>query len=216
MPLAILAGWRDARPSPARALAVLAGGAGAIVALFTLRAWLDLISFETRVGGPASLVEATVGVALRLVRDVVLPTDLAVDVTVSRLGVEVAMLAMAGFAFAVAWTIAVVWQWAPRMIGLTMAGVAVGALSAGLHAGVALKYGFISDRYAHALLVGLTMAVAGWLEAYVSSRATLGNPTPSGVPQRLRRGSDSGQSPRSSASWPRSGALPRSRWRWCR
>jgi hypothetical protein len=167
VPLALLALGEGRPGSRVRGAAILAGGVAAVGSLLALRSWLGLVAFETHLDGPVRLVEASVGVGLRLLRDVVLPTDLAVDVTVSLPGAALASVCTFSFALAAGGLAAAVRQKRRELYGMTLAGFSIAALSAVLHAGVVQKYGFISDRYAYAMLIGLILATACIAEAYV-------------------------------------------------
>jgi hypothetical protein len=159
VPLALLVGSSRAAGARLRAAVVVGGGGLAVAALLGLRAWLELLPFEAGVDGPLRTLRAAAGVALRLLGDVLLPTDLAVDVSLALPGIGLTSLLLLGSAVgAWLWTRSLARRRAD-LLGPLLAGLALSALSAGLHAGVALKYGIISDRYAYALLVGLTASL---------------------------------------------------------
>jgi len=53
-----------------------------------------------------------------------------------------------------------------HLLGLLLASLSIVALSVGIHSGVAMKYGIISDRYAHATLIGLLLCGAALANCY--------------------------------------------------
>lgn len=166
VPLALLVACAQARGARARGAAVVCGGALAVASLFALRSWLGLLDFQTHVDGLWSIARASVGVALRLFRIALLPTDLAVDVTVPLPSLGVTLLVGLAAVAAVALLARSVARRRRAMLGPCLAGVSLIALTAVLHAGVVLKYGIASDRYGYAMLVGLAFAVAAALEAF--------------------------------------------------
>lgn len=177
VPLALLVAFSGAEGSRKRAAGAAAGGVLAIGALLGLRAWLELLPFEANVDGPLRALQAAVGVALRLLQVAFAPTDLAVDVSVPLPGPWLAgslsLLAVLGLGF---WAYRL-WRRRPELLGLLLAASSIMGLSAVLHAGVVLKYGIVSDRYAYALLVGLSLSLIVSAETWL--------PSPSAAESRL-------------------------------
>jgi len=167
VPLALLVGCADEAGAKRRGAAVLGGGVAAVGALLALRSALALLPFEANAQGPLAAVRATVGVLLRLVADALAPIDLAVDVTVPlpTAGVTALALLLAGGGSAA--LARAVWRRHRALLGPLLAGLSIAAASCALHAGVVLKYGIISDRYAYALLLGLVVTTAATLEAWL-------------------------------------------------
>jgi hypothetical protein len=168
LPLALLMGASRAESAKAKALAIAGGGVLAVAALLGLRRWLGLLPFEANVNGPLPAVRASVGVALRLLKDAVAPTDLAVDVSVPLPSAALSLPLLLG-------SVVGLGSWArslsrrrPDLLGPLLAGFAIAGLSAALHAGVVLKYGIISDRYAYALLIGLSVSLSVSVETWLS------------------------------------------------
>jgi len=144
LPLAAASAGERAR----RAIAAGVGGIAAIGALWVLRRAVGVIPFEPGDAGPLALLGAAASVGLRLAKDVVAPTDLAVYVSAPPLG-AIAVLVVAAFA---AMAFALDRALARRAIearALGWCGIAIAAATAALHAVVAIKYGAISDRYAY-------------------------------------------------------------------
>jgi len=172
VPLALLVGLRDSALAKRGGVAVVVGGVAAVSGVLALRHTLGLLPFETGVDGPVRALRAAVGVFLRLMGDALLPTDLAVDVTVPLPGFALTTLVAAG---GVAATVALARFVAAReraLLGPLLAGVGVVVMSCALHAGVVLKYGIISDRYAYALLLGLVITLTCACQAAVAAPAT--------------------------------------------
>ncbi|MGE5789066.1 MAG: tetratricopeptide repeat protein [Myxococcales bacterium] len=144
----------------------LVAGAGATLALMGLRSWLGLTALSAPTHNVGVMIRSCAGVMSRLVEDVLLPNDLAVDVTVrsptlgwSVLVIGVAGVVLAAFANAVQRT-------RRDLFGVALAGASLIGLSASLHAGVLVMFGHISDRYAYGMLagvlIGASAGIASW------------------------------------------------------
>ena len=81
------------------------------------------------------------------------------------------VLATLGGAAAAMWLVRKVAQRQRRMLGPLLAALSLALLSALLHAGVVLRYGVISDRYAYAMLVALVLLAAAVLESWLPHTA---------------------------------------------
>lgn len=165
VPLALIVGLRAPALAKRGGAAVLVGGVAAVGSLLALRHSLKLLPFETGADGPVRTLQATVGVFLRLLGDALLPTDLAVDVTVPLPSVAVTALVTVGGVAAATVLARFVAARERALRGPLLAGVAIVVMSSALHAGVLLKYGIISDRYAYALLLGLLVTLAATFQA---------------------------------------------------
>lgn len=178
LPLALLMGASQIEKAKVKAAAIVGGGVLAVAALLGLRRWLGLLPFEANLSGPLPAIRASVGVALRLLKDALAPTDLAVDVSVPLPSAALSLPLSLGSLVGLGLWARGLWRRRPDLLGPLLAGFAIVALSAGLHAGVVLKYGIISDRYAYALLIGVIMSlelsVETWLSAADASTALLG------------------------------------------
>jgi len=177
VPLALVVGLSRARGAALKAAAIGGGGALAIATLLGLRAWLSLMPFEANVDGPVRAARATAGVALRLLKDALGPTDLAVDVSVPLPSTGFACSLLLAGALGTALVARSLGRRRPELLGPLLAGSSIVGLSPALHAGVVLKYGIVSDRYAYALLIGLSLVLMlcaeTWLPAAEPDASTL-------------------------------------------
>jgi hypothetical protein len=181
VPLAALAACSTTPGARGRGAAFMGGGAAAVASLLALRRSLELVAYETHFDGPVRLVNAAAGVGFRLLKDVFLPTDLAVDVTITPPGIAVSA-ALFAIAAVATWGIAFAVRRTRRdMLGMTLAGISIAAMAVALHAGVATKFGFISDRYAYAMLIGLLLAGACLAEVFVPTTVADAPPLPAAL-----------------------------------
>lgn len=178
VPIGLLIGCSTAPSAKLRAASAALGGGLAVAALLSLRHALQLLPFEANVTGPLATVRAAVGVLLRLFKDAIAPTDLAVDVTIRlpSVGISVLVVLVAGGA-AIA-LVRYVSHKQRALLGPALAGSSIIAATCVLHAGVVLKYGIVSDRYAYAMLLGLLLTASSALEAWLpaSSGAEASSP----------------------------------------
>ncbi len=139
---------------------VLIAGATALGVLAALRRLFDIAPFVTEGVRVVDAPGAAAAVALRLLRNVLWPTDLAVDVTIVPLSLAAALIVttlLGALAFSL------VWGTRRRVASATPAtvlGSAAFFLLVVMHTGVALKYGFISDRYSYGAVAAIMLAVA--------------------------------------------------------
>ena len=142
-----------------------AGGSAGVAAMLVLRWLVGVQAFVAGDAGPFAYVEAAAGVALRLAKDVVAPTDLAVYVSVARVGVVgTASVLAASMAIAVLLDHALVRR-AVEARSLSWCGLAAAGATAVMHGAVAVKYGAISDRYAYEAAVAAALVGAAAFEA---------------------------------------------------
>jgi len=177
LPLSLLVATAPTRGSKQRGVAVALGGVLAVAALLGLRAGLGLLPFEANVDGPLRATRAAVGVFARLLGDALFPVDLAVDVTVPLPGAGLSALLLAlsaGLSLLLARAVA---RRRPSMLGPALAGLSIVAATCALHAGVMLKYGIISDRYAYALLIGLLLTSAALVETWLPETTEVPSPS---------------------------------------
>lgn len=174
--LSALVGLRHTQAPRLKAAAVVTGGLLAVVALLGLRKWLGLLDYEANLGEPLRILRAAAGVALRLLKVTILPTDLAVDVSVPLPSTAVALAFWAGGVVVLggcAWRLSLKRR---ELLGPLLAGFASMGSSSALHAGVVLKYGIVSDRYAYALLLGLAVSLVVAAEAWLPTERTSSSP----------------------------------------
>ena len=160
VPLGLLCLGEKGRSAPARAAATLAGGGVAVAAILQLRSWLRLADMELHGFDLASLFKTNVGVALRLVKDVCFPFDLAVDVSIVEPTLPTVILVLIVAAAMTIWLPYFIGRKQRHLLGLVLAGMSIVALSVVVHSGVAMKRGIISDRYAYATLIGVFVCAA--------------------------------------------------------
>ncbi len=141
-----------------RALATLAGGGAAVLIVAGLRRGLGLIAMEPPSASPSIWMRATAAVGLRLVRDLVAPTDLAYAVTPSLPSLSASVLTLVSTAGVFA--LGFVWlrRRAPDSLAPYAAGVIVLGVGFVAHAAVLIRFGNIADRYAYVALVGAALA----------------------------------------------------------
>jgi hypothetical protein len=178
VPLALLTACSERwSATPRRAgAAVLGGGALAVAALLALRAVLGLLDFDVHVDSAVQAASATLAVALRLLKDAILPSDLAAYVTLTLPSPALVGLAAVGTLAAATWLVRRIARDQRRMLGPALAGLSLAPLSALLHAGVVLKYGVIADRYAYAMLVALLLIGCAALESWLPPVAAVDAP----------------------------------------
>jgi len=144
-------------PGRARAVAVAGGGVAAAVATMVLRRLVGVGSYDSQPWSVVGALAASVATALRLARDVVMPTDLAMLVTPSAPGPGLTILVV-GMAVAV---VAVTDRWlagrTPALRPVAWAAWALASSQAAVYAIVVLQLGPISDRYAYGFVVAAAL-----------------------------------------------------------
>jgi tetratricopeptide (TPR) repeat protein len=162
--LALVALARPARRGAA-AGAVLAGGAAALVVVALLRRAVGVTAYDTPPWHLADAVRASVATALRLLRDVVWPTDLSIYVTAPALGpaaFAIAALALALGAFACDRVLA---AHAPGARPAAWLAFAIVSAQAAVYAMVVVTLGPLSDRYAYGTVVAAAFLVTALARA---------------------------------------------------
>jgi hypothetical protein len=149
-----------ADPARGRVVAIAVGGGAAAVATVALRHLVGVASYESQPWSVVAALEAAVATGLRLARDVVLPTDLALLVTPPSPGVGPTILVLAAvLAIAVA-----IDRWlaprAPALRPLAWAAWGLAASQAAVYAIVVVQLGPISDRYAYGFVVAAALVGA--------------------------------------------------------
>jgi protein O-mannosyl-transferase len=158
--LVVAAACSAQRPRSRAAIAAGAGGALAIAAVFALRSALHIVPFEAGPKTVERMIGACAVVLLRLAKDVVAPTDIAVDVTVQPLGAGGGFLVLVVTAAAFVAGLRLVRARAAHALpAFVLGGVALGLLAV-MHTPVAMRYGVFSDRYAYGGAVAALLLLA--------------------------------------------------------
>lgn len=140
-----------------RACAILAAGVAACVATLALRRLVGVAAYDSPPWSAGAALEASVATGLRLARDVVAPTDLALLVTPALPGPWAAVLVV-GLTGAM---LLAVDRWlashAPALRPVALAAWALAASQAAVYAIVVLHLGPISDRYAYGFVLAAAL-----------------------------------------------------------
>ncbi len=154
--------------APRRGVAVAAGSAVG----FGVVAWArHLVGVHWnqpgRAHGVGDWIEGAAGFLARMLKDLFAPTDLVVDLDVPRVPLPLAVLLVAAFlaSFPLAWR-ALAAQ--PRRRSLHVFGHLALFATVAIHTPVALRFGFISDRYAYPFVLAAALTLAPLAERAVA------------------------------------------------
>jgi hypothetical protein len=163
--LVVAAVSSPARPRSRAAFAAGGGGALAIATVFALRSALHIVPFATGSKSAERIAGACAVVLLRLVRDVLAPTDIAVDVTVRPLGGGAGLLVLLAAAASLVAAMRFVRARAAHALpAFVLGGVTLGVLAV-MHTPVAMRFGVFSDRYAYGGAVAVLLVAAPAIDA---------------------------------------------------
>jgi hypothetical protein len=171
-----LLAWGLPPREPRRAAAVTGGGVAAFCVTMALRALLVTTPSDSPSWSAGGGLAAAASAMLRLVKDVVLPTDLALMLTPPALGIGLGLLVAIVFFGAVVVSDRLLTRRAPAMRPLAWAAWALLAAQSALTAIVVLKFASLSDRYAYGFVVCAAMLGAAMAEALPPPRAALVRP----------------------------------------
>jgi hypothetical protein len=159
----------SAKDAPSRkksAVAAGAGGLAAAVSVLLLRRLLLIAPFDIRRSvSPGDAVANFAAVLWRLVKDIIFPSDVVIELTIEpfRAPAAIALLggALVGFVFAVR----SIRRRAPIMLTPFLLGCGALASLALLHTSVALRFGGIADRYAYGALPAIVLVLTPVLDS---------------------------------------------------
>ncbi len=180
--LVLVAALRPADGRLDRRKAGLVAGAavGAAALVFLVRKLVGVgLSMPSHGGSSDHWAEAFAGMTFRLLKDVVAPTDLVVDLTLPHVSVPGIVLS---FLLLVASPVLVLRALRGKLAARR--GLALGALAlfwgtAAVHAPVALRFDFVSDRYAYGAVLAAALLGAPLAEAaYRSLAGARSDPSP--------------------------------------
>ncbi len=150
---------------PKRAAGVAAGGLAAFAVTMALRALVVKTPSDSPNWSFGGGIAAAASAAVRLAKDVVLPTDLSLQVTPPALGLAGAVLVACAFCASAVASDRLLAARAPAMRPLTWAAWAVVATQAAVYAIVVLKWTALSDRYAYGFVLAAAMLGAACAES---------------------------------------------------
>jgi hypothetical protein len=130
-----------------------------------LRHAVGVTGYESAPWSVGAAIEAAVAAGLRLARDVVLPTDLALQMTPSALGPGLTALALALFVAAAVAVDRVLARRSAALRPVAWAAWVLMASQAAVYAIVVLQLGPISDRYAYGFVLAASLLGASLAHA---------------------------------------------------
>lgn len=160
LPLACLGLGQSRVGARRRLIATLGAGVAAVSVLLGLRAGLGLTPLSAPSHNLAVMARACAAVAMRLIKDVFWPDDLAVDVTATSPTLAGSAILLGAAVVTLVLFIDAVRRRQRALFGIAAFGASLVVLSAALHAGVFVMFGHISDRYAYGMLCGVLIGAA--------------------------------------------------------
>jgi hypothetical protein len=175
--LALLALAREAQPRRA-AVASLGGGAVAMAVIALLRRAVGVTDYESPPLHLGEALQAAVGTTLRLMKDVVWPSDLSLFVTAPALGTAGAVMVMLVLAAAALGCDRLLAGRAPKARPLAWLAIAILGAQGAAYAIVVVRFGPISDRYAYGTVLAAAWLLAALAQAFPPVQARLGAVVP--------------------------------------
>lgn len=171
-----LLAWGVSPREPRRAAAVAGGGVAAFAVTMALRALVVKTPSDSPNWSLGGGFAAAASAMVRLAKDVVLPTDLALMLTPPALGIALAAIVAAVFCAAVVGSDRLLAKRAPATRPLAWAAWGLVAAQSVLNAIVVLKFTSLSDRYAYGFVLCAAMLGAAMAEALPPPRPVLVRP----------------------------------------
>ena len=165
-----LLAWGVRPRDPKRAAGVAGGGVAAFAVTMALRALVVKTPSDSPNWSLGGGIAAAVSAMVRLAKDVVLPTDLALQMTPAALGLAGALLVASAFCACAVASDRLLAARAPAMRPLAWAAWAIAATQAAVYAIVVLKFTALSDRYAYGFVLAAAMLGAACAEALPAPR----------------------------------------------
>ena len=160
LPLAAL----GSTPRKQRAATILASGALSWIVVFGVRRGVGVGGFDPGLLDMARVIEAAAAIALRTLQVVFWPVDVSVEVTPMRLGTWSAAALLSALALVTGWSLKCVWK-SDRLLFLLGFAWACLWSTIALHVPVAIEFHVLSDRYAYAVLVGMSALLSAAFQA---------------------------------------------------
>jgi len=176
-----LLAWGVRPREPKRAAGVAAGGLAAFAVTMALRALVVKTPSDSPNWSLGGGIAAAVSAMVRLAKDVVLPTDLALQMTPPALGFAGALLVALAFCAAAVATDRLLAARTPAMRPLAWAAWAITATQAAVYAIVVLKWTALSDRYAYGFVLAAAMLGAACAESLPAARPVVVRAVSAGV-----------------------------------
>jgi len=142
------------------AVAIALGGALGVLVVFGLRQAIDVEALQLATPGVTDVLVTAAAVALRLLKLLFWPSDVAMEVTLPRLGLLSALAVLSALALTTALSLVWLFKRVGAQARLAAFGWATLWAAVALHTPICLKYGTVSDRYAYeAVLAAVCIAV---------------------------------------------------------
>lgn len=151
LPLASTSNGQRAR----RALTIVGAGALGLLLVFGLRRAVGVAGFDIPLE-LGSLTAIAAGIALRVARVVVWPTDVSVEVTPPLVSLPASVLTLLALAGLTAWTLHRVWKRDSLLLLVSLGWVCLWCTIV-LHVPVVKAFQVFSDRYVYAALIGVAV-----------------------------------------------------------